>query len=240
MRRRDEHPVVVRLCHWAFALALGALIGSGLEVFAAFPAFGEKTPQANLFVPPSALRLGGWLGGALQWHFTFAWLLTAAMVIYLAYQIVSGNGVQVLFVARDLRGVWPMARHYFLFGPKPPVTETYNPLQKMAYSVVILLIVVSLVTGFALYKPVQLSWLVYGLGGFRLTRIWHFAAMCGRVHPRPRRDGGAAWLEKLRGDVDGWQEAVTQHSKRKTQTMTSRVRARWSGLEPPWTCAVFV
>ncbi len=82
----------MRLCHWAFALALGALIGSGLEVFAAFPAFGEKIPQADLFVPPSALRLGGWLGGALQWHFTFAWLLTAAMVIYLAYQIVSRNG----------------------------------------------------------------------------------------------------------------------------------------------------
>ena len=64
-------------------------------------------------------------------------------------------------------------------GPKPTVTETYNPLQKMAYSVALLLIVVSLVTGFALYKPVQLSWLVDALGGFRLTRIWHFAAMCG-------------------------------------------------------------
>ncbi len=177
--RRDEHPVVVRLCHWAFALALGALIGSGLEVFAAFPAFGEKIPQADLFVPPSALRLGGWLGGALQWHFTFAWLLTAAMAIYLAYQIGSRNGRQVLFVARDLRGVWPMARHYLLFAPKPTVTETYNPLQRMAYSVALLLIVVSIVTGFALYKPVQLSWLVDVLGGFRLTRVWHFAAMCG-------------------------------------------------------------
>jgi thiosulfate reductase cytochrome b subunit len=99
--------------------------------------------------------------------------------IYLAYQIVTGNGRQVLFVARDLRGVWPMARHYLLFGPKPTVTETYNPLQKMAYSVALLLIVVSIVTGFALYKPVHLSWLVDVLGGFRLTRVWHFAAMCG-------------------------------------------------------------
>ena len=144
--RRDEHPVVVRLCHWAFALALGALIGSGLEVFAAFPAFGEKIPQADLFVPPSALRLGGWLGGARQ---------------------------------------WPMARHYLLFGPKPTVTETYNPLQKMAYSVALLLIVVSIVTGFALYKPVHLSWLVDVLGGFRLTRVWHFAAMCGCSRSSP-------------------------------------------------------
>ena len=174
-----EHPAIVRLCHWAFALAIAVLIGSGLEVFAAFPTFGEKVSQSDLFVPPAAVRIGGWLGGALQWHFTFAWLLTLAMVVYLAYEIVSRNGRQVLFVAGDLRGVWPMARHYFLFGPKPVVTEAYNPLQKMTYSVVILSIVVGLVTGFALYKPVQLSWLVYGLGGFRLTRIWHFAAMCG-------------------------------------------------------------
>jgi Ni/Fe-hydrogenase b-type cytochrome subunit len=177
--RALEHPAVVRLCHWAFAVALAALIASGLEVFAAFPTFGEKIPQVDLFVPPSAARLGGWLGGALQWHFTFAWLLAVAMLVYVAYQIVSRNVTQVLFTTRDARGVWPMVRHYFLFGPKPFVTETYNPLQKLAYTLALLLIVISLVTGFALYKPVQLSWLVYGLGGFRLTRIWHFAAMCG-------------------------------------------------------------
>ena len=112
-----RHPAIVRLCHWVFALAVTVAIGSGLEVFAAFPGFGEK--------------------------------------------------------------VTPMARHYLLFGPKPTVTETYNPLQKMADSVALLLIVVSIVTGFALYKPVHLSWLVDVLGGFRLTRVWHFAAMCG-------------------------------------------------------------
>jgi Ni/Fe-hydrogenase b-type cytochrome subunit len=177
--RRPEHPAVVRLCHWLFALALTMLIGSGLEVFAAFPTFGEKIPQADVFVPPSHLRIGGWLGGALRWHFTFAWLLTAAIAIYTGYQAVSRNGRQVLFVVGDVRGVWPMVRHYFLFGPKPTVSETYNPLQKLAYSVALLLIVVSIVTGFALYKPVQLSGLVHALGGFRLTRFWHFAAMCG-------------------------------------------------------------
>jgi Ni/Fe-hydrogenase b-type cytochrome subunit len=178
-RHRLQHPAVVRVCHWAFALSLLVLIGSGLEVFSAFPSFGEKLPQSDLFVPPSIVRIGGWLGGALQWHFTFAWLLAAAMTLYFTYQFVSGNVRQVLFASRDVPGVWPMARHYFLFGPKPAIADTYNPLQKLAYSVALLLIVVSLVTGGALYKPVQLSWLVYGLGGFRLTRIWHFAAMCG-------------------------------------------------------------
>jgi len=174
-----EHPAIVRVCHWTFALSLLVLIGSGLEVFAAFPSFGEKLPSSDFFIPPSIIRIGGWLGGALQWHLTFAWLLAVAMMIYFTYQFVSGNARQVLFVGRDVRGVWPMVRHYVLFGPKPAMTETYNPLQKLAYSIALLLIVVGLVTGFALYKPVQLSWLVYTFGGFRLTRVWHFAAMCG-------------------------------------------------------------
>jgi Ni/Fe-hydrogenase b-type cytochrome subunit len=175
----SEHPVVVRLCHWAFALALPVLIGSGLEIFAAFPGFGDKIPQTDIFIPPTAMRIGGWLGGALQWHVTFAWILTSVIAIYVSYQIASRNGRQVLFVARDLRGVWPMARHYFFFGPKPLVSGTYNPLQKLAYSTVLVLILLGILTGIALDKPVQLSWLVDAFGGFRMTRIWHFAAMCG-------------------------------------------------------------
>jgi thiosulfate reductase cytochrome b subunit len=176
---RDHHPAVVRLCHWTIAFALAVLIPSGLEVFAAFPSFGDKIPQIDLVVPPPALRLGGWLGGALQWHFTGAWLLTIMLASYIAYQAITRNGHQVLFVARDVRGVWPMARHYFFFGPKPVVTDIYNPLQKMAYSVVVLLALLSIVTGFALYKPVHLSWLVDAMGGFRMVRLWHFTAMCG-------------------------------------------------------------
>ena len=53
-----QHPAVVRVCHWAFALSLLVLIGSGLEVFAAFPSFGEKLPASDLFVPPSVVRIG--------------------------------------------------------------------------------------------------------------------------------------------------------------------------------------
>ena len=205
--REFEHPTIVRLCHWVFALAIVVLIGSGLEVFAAFPTFGEKVPQSDLLVPPSALRIGGWLGGALQWHFTFAWLLTFAIVIYLAYQIVSRNGRQVLFVASDVRGVWPMARHYFLFGPKPAVTGTYNPLQKMAYSVVA---APDRRQCRDRLRALQAGAVVLAGGCARRIPADSRLALRGdvrpaRVHPRPPGDGGAAWMEKLRGDVDGRQ-----------------------------------
>ncbi len=176
---RFEHPSIVRLCHWAQAIALAVLIPSGLEIFNAFPSFGDKIPERDLFESPAFMRLGGWLGGALQWHFTFAWLLIVSLIVYVVYQAISGNRRQVLFVRRDVSGVWPMARHYFLFGPKPEVREVYNPLQKLAYTSAIAFTILSVVTGLALYKPVQLSWLVAGLGGIRFVRIWHFIAMCG-------------------------------------------------------------
>ena len=178
-RQRLEHPTIVRLSHWMIAIAVAILIPSGLEIFAAFPSFGDKTPEHVLFIPPPAVRIGGWLGGALQWHLTFAWLYVAAGVSSLVYQATSGNYAQVLFNTRDLPGLWPMIRHYFLFGPKPPERDTYNPLQKLAYTTAIAFGSVLMVTGLALYKPVQLSWLVAVLGGFRLIRIWHFIAMCG-------------------------------------------------------------
>jgi thiosulfate reductase cytochrome b subunit len=70
-----------------------------------------------------------------------------------------------------------MARHYFFFGPKPPPTQVYNPLQKLAYTSAIVLGVLSVLTGFAVWKPVQFSWLAWLLGGFHLARVWHFVVM---------------------------------------------------------------
>jgi Ni/Fe-hydrogenase b-type cytochrome subunit len=174
-----EHPAVVRFSHWASALAIVILIMSGLQIFAAFPSFGDKIPERDLFIPPASITLGGWLGGGLQWHLTFAWLFVAAGIAYVVYQAISGNYKQVLFAPRDVGGVWPMVRHYFFFAPKPPQDETYNPLQKLAYTSALAFGAILVVTGVALYKPVQLSPLVTVLGGFRLVRIWHFAAMCG-------------------------------------------------------------
>ncbi len=129
-----EHPWAVRFCHWLNTVSLFVMAASGLRIFRAFPSFGPKIPQHDLLNVPKSLTLGGWLGGALQWHMTFAWIYVATGVFYVAYQILSGNYRQSLFVRKDLPGVWPMIRHYFFFGRKPAQTEVYNPLQKMAYT----------------------------------------------------------------------------------------------------------
>ncbi|PYV82112.1 MAG: hypothetical protein DMG93_13070, partial [Acidobacteria bacterium] len=142
-----EHPFIVRLCHWVNAIALFVLVGSGLQIFRAFPSFGVKIPQKDLINWPKSLAIGGWLGGALQWHLTFMWIYIASGLVYLCYQVFSGNYKQVLFGPRDVPGVWPMVRHYFLFGPKPPSKESYNSLQKHAYTSAIVLGILSVLTG---------------------------------------------------------------------------------------------
>ena len=181
-----EHPFIVRAAHWLNAVSLFVLIASGLRIFRAFASFGEPShhwANAVEFKPlvnvPPKLTLGGWLGGALEWHLTFMWIFVGTGVIYLLYQLISGRYKQVLFVPRDIPGVWPMARHYFLFGPKPPLTEPYNPLQKLAYTSAVAFGVLAFLSGLVLYKPAQFAWLAFLIGGFHLARIWHFAAMCG-------------------------------------------------------------
>ena len=179
VRAAYEHPLPIRITHWVNAISLFVMVTSGLRIFRAFPSFGPKIPEKVLLNVPPSLTLGGWLGGALQWHFTFMWFFAASGIFYFVYQVFSGHFRTLLFMPRDIPGVWPMARHYFFFGPKPPVTSQYNPLQKLAYTSTIGFGALSLLTGMVLYKPAQFSWLAFLFGGFHLTRIWHFAAMCG-------------------------------------------------------------
>jgi Ni,Fe-hydrogenase I cytochrome b subunit len=93
------------------------------------------------------------------------WIYIATGLVYIGYQIFSGNYKQVLFVRGDVPGVWPMVRHYFFFGHKPQTGEAYNPLQKHAYTSAIGLGVLSVLTG---------DLLAPGLGGSWSTRL-HFA-----------------------------------------------------------------
>jgi Ni/Fe-hydrogenase b-type cytochrome subunit len=177
-RQIYEHPWPVRFSHWVNTVALLVMVGSGFQIFRAFPSFGAKIPEKDVLNWPRALALGGWLGGGLRWHLTFMWIYIATGLFYLGYQALSGNYRQVLLVSADLRGVWPMARYYFLFGPKPLIRDSYNPLQKLAYTSALILGFLSVLTGFAIWKPVQFSWLAWLMGGFHLARIWHFLVMC--------------------------------------------------------------
>jgi Ni/Fe-hydrogenase b-type cytochrome subunit len=174
-----EHPWAVRFVHWTNAVAIGVLTMSGLQILTAFPSFGPKIPQRDLLRIPEAMTLGGWLGGALRWHFTFMWIFAGGGLLYVVWQVASGRYRTVLFTRRDVPGVWPMVRHYALLGPKPAAIGQYNPLQKLAYTSVIAFGALALLTGMVMYKPAQLSALGWLFGGYRSARVLHFVSMCG-------------------------------------------------------------
>ena len=77
------HPVWVRITHWINAIAMLVMIGSGWEIYNASPLFG--------FPFPGSITLGGWLAGALLWHFAAMWLLAINGLVYLALGFATGR-----------------------------------------------------------------------------------------------------------------------------------------------------
>lgn len=181
-----RHHGIVRLSHWLNAVFLTGMIGSGLQIYAAFPHIGSK--NAVLGVPnpfdsdkigglSETIRLGGWLAGGLRWHFTLAWPFVLTGLAYLIFLAVSGEWRKLLFRPRDVPGAVQMTRYYLRLRKDHPPQGKHNPLQKAAYTTAILLAVLSVLTGFAIAKPIQLGWLTALFGGYELARYWHFVVV---------------------------------------------------------------
>jgi thiosulfate reductase cytochrome b subunit len=161
------HPMVVRLTHWINAAAVGLMIGSGWRIYNASPLFG--------FTFPAWLTLGGWLGGALAIHFAAMWLLVANFAVYVAYGVATGHLRRRLLPIRlaDVRRDFVLALAFRL-AHQPGV---YNAVQRLLYVLVGLAIAGVILSGLAVWKPVQLHLLAMLLGGYEGARLVHFLAM---------------------------------------------------------------
>jgi len=166
------HPVWVRVTHWVNALTIVVLIASGWQIYNASPLFP--------FVFPSGLTLGGWLAGALLWHFAAMWLLMANGLIYLVLGIVTGRFRRKLIPIRP-REVLADARAAFIGKLSYDDLSVYNAVQKVFYLGVILAGIVVVLSGLAIWKPVQLQELTAAFGGYDTARYVHFFAMAAIV-----------------------------------------------------------
>jgi thiosulfate reductase cytochrome b subunit len=169
---KKVHPLVVRITHWVNALAILVMVLSGWKIYNAAPLFD--------FSFPDGLTLGGWLAGALQWHFAAMWLLALNGMIYLAYGILSGHLRRRMFpitpgaMLRDtLNALRGRLAHDDL--------SVYNTAQKAAYLGAILLAIGLILSGLAIWKPVQLYWLASPMGDYEGARLLHFFCMAGIV-----------------------------------------------------------
>jgi len=174
-----RHHWIVRLTHWATVLLLAGMITSGLQIYEAYARFGDKGSAAYVNPLegtrfPATVRLGGWLAGALNWHFALMWPLVAFGLLYMGYLAASGEWRSLLFRSRDIPGAIQMMKYYLHLRKDHPAQGKHNPLQKLAYSSVVVLGVLAMLSGLSIYKPTQLGWLTALFGGFQLARYWHF------------------------------------------------------------------
>ncbi len=174
---------VVRLAHWLNAVFLVGMIASGLQIYNAYAHFGLRDHPLALPNPldghpiPHWARLGGWLAGGLNWHFALAWPFVITGLVYLGFLAFSGEWRSLLFRPRDLDPALQMQLYYLGLRKDHPPQGKHNPLQKAAYTFIVALGAIATLTGFAIYKPVQLAWLTTLFGGYELTRYWHFFAV---------------------------------------------------------------
>ena len=177
------HPAVVRITHWLNALAIFIMIGSGWRIYNWEPLFG--------FAFPVWMTFGGWpevsqhwhneegLAGALQWHFAAMWLLFVNLLFYLGYGLLSGHFRRALLpirlreIARDLRAAFS-GRLVHQVGER-------NAVQKTMYIGVITVIVLTVLSGLSIWKPVQFQELTAVFGGYDAARYVHFFCMTAIV-----------------------------------------------------------
>jgi thiosulfate reductase cytochrome b subunit len=178
-----RHHGLVRLAHWLNAIFLVGMIASGLQIYAAFPHFGPRgapypvpNPWAGESFPEWA-ALGGWLAGGLNWHFALAWPFVITGLVYLGFLAFTGEWRSLLFRPRDIRPAIDMQLYYLRLKREHPPQGKHNALQKAAYTGIVILGAISVLSGFAIYKPVQLWWLTALFGGFELARYWHFVTV---------------------------------------------------------------
>jgi thiosulfate reductase cytochrome b subunit len=177
-----RHHWIVRFTHWATLVLLIGMVTSGLQIYGAYAKFGERggpyyvNPLQDAGFPGWS-RLGGWLAGGLNWHFALMWGLVGVGLLYLCYLVASGEWRSLLFRPKDVRGAIAMQQYYLRLRKDHPPQGKHNPLQKLAYTFIVLLGLLSVLSGLAIYKPVQFAWLTTLLGGFQAARYWHFWAV---------------------------------------------------------------
>ena len=162
------HPVWLRVSHWINLIAVVIMVLSGWEIYNAAPIFDFSFPEQ--------ITLGGWLAGALMWHFAAMWLLVLNGLIYLNINILSGRLKDRFFPirGRDLRGTFINAIKGKLAHDN--LTQ-YNAVQKLAYLLVIADVILLVLSGLVIWKPVQFPMLRELMGDYDNARIVHFLAM---------------------------------------------------------------
>jgi len=179
----QTHPAIRRVAHWLLALSILLMIGSGWRIYNTSPIFPFNFPEVLTLGGDGAISIvhhnDGGVANAIAWHFAAMWLLVGSVLLYLLHTVLTGH------LRRDLLPVGPRAflRDFIAaatFRLDHRLGE-YNAVQKVFYLGVLLAIAMMILSGLAIWKPVQLQALTWMFGGFQGARLVHFLFMVAIV-----------------------------------------------------------
>ena len=179
----QRHAAILRITHWLLALAILVMIGSGWRIYNASPIFPLSFPNAVVLGGNAARSLvhhnDTGVANGIAWHLAGIWLLGASFVLYIAYGVLTGH------FRRDFLPVYPRdVVRDFVAALKLRLNHRlgrYNAVQKASYWGAMLAITMMVLSGLAIWKPVQLHYLTTLFGGFQGARIVHFLVMSSIV-----------------------------------------------------------
>ncbi|MGH2554079.1 MAG: cytochrome b/b6 domain-containing protein, partial [Chitinophagaceae bacterium] len=180
-----KHPLAIRWFHWINFPVLGIMIWSGLLIYWANDVYkiGFGSTTLLKFFPDSfyqALHIPYRLSEGMAYHFMFMWLFFLNGIAYVLYTIISGEWKYLVPKKNSFKQAWQVLMHdLHIRKTAPAIIGKYNAAQRIAYTAIIIMGIGSILTGLAIYKPVQLEWLCTLLGGYKMARILHFVLTIG-------------------------------------------------------------
>lgn len=171
-----KHPLAIRWFHWVNFPLLALMIWSGILIYWAYPAYVNLPQRAW-----RALHVNNRLAEGMALHFFFMWLFAINGVAYVLYTIFSGEWRELVPDRASWRNAWQTTLHDLHLRKEAPEHGKYNGAQQIAYTLIVLMGLGSLLTGLAIYKPVQLHWLAAMFGGYPAARLIHFLLTVGYV-----------------------------------------------------------
>lgn len=176
MRLERKHSLAIRWFHWINFPLLAMMIWSGILIYWAYPAY-VKLDQTTW----RALHINNRLAEGMALHFFFMWLFGVNGVLYVLYTLISGEWRELVPRRGTLREAWNVVLHDLRIRKEPLPRKKFNGAQQIAYTSVILMGVGSLLSGLAIYKPVQFAWLTWLFTGYQGARFVHFWLTVGYV-----------------------------------------------------------
>jgi thiosulfate reductase cytochrome b subunit len=183
---KEKHSLVMRWTHWINFPVLSIMIWSGMLIYWAndeysITIFGY---QFIHFFPEwyyKLLHIPSRLAEGMAFHFLFMWFFMINGFFYVVYTLISGEWRELLPRRGSFKEAWLVLLHDLHIRRSAPPQKKYNAAQRIAYTGIILMGFGSVVTGLAIYKPVQFYWLTWLCGGYHIARIIHFALTIGYV-----------------------------------------------------------